>query len=337
KKISFLSERLVVMGYNHDNFIALKRQYDQKRNESETLAASRLEELHALFPEVKQIDVELAKTGSLIMAEIEKGKDGLEERLDNIRQDNELLMNERAKILERNGYPANYSDVKYDCEKCKDTGFVGATMCSCMRFQLSLANLDSSGLGKLLETQSFDSFSLKYYENDSKAYSRMSDVLRVCSEYADNFDDTTRENLLFYGPTGLGKTHLSTAIAGVIIDRGFEVVYESAQNMFDEVAAERFGRSFNGVTPDPGRFFSCDLLIIDDLGTEVPSSLSVSTLYNVINSRIIAGKPMIINTNCDSSETRKLYGDRIYSRFMGHFTLLSFVGRDVRLQKLTRG
>lgn len=322
------------MGYSNENLAELKRIYSEKRAEALRRSDERKAELHERFPEIKRIDSELANTGVLIMREIMKGKEGLEERLDVIRQDNDLMIAEREKILERNGYPKDYSDIKYECEKCNDTGYVGINMCPCLRFQLSLANMESSGLGRLLESQNFDTFSLKYFEGDSQNYSHMSEVLNICVEYADEFDRSTRENLLLSGNTGLGKTHLSTSIAGVVIGKGYEVVYESAQNIFDEYSADRFGRTYNGKNPNPGRFMNCDLLIIDDLGAELTNNLTVSCLYNIINTRANAGKPIIINTNCDFTEIRKLYGDRIYSRIMGQYTVLRFFGKDVRMQKL---
>lgn len=321
------------MGYNRENYIRIKREYEEKRAAALKLAKDRQTEIHEQIPAIAHIDSELAGTGLQIMNEISAGKFRLKERLAELRRSNEKLQAERGRLLTAYGYPADYTFPHFDCQKCQDTGFVDGQMCSCMRFRLTMAGLESSGLGKLFETQNFDTFSLKYYQNDPSTYRKMTTVLEICNEFAENFDSQTRENLLLCGRTGLGKTHLSTAMAGVIISRGYEVVYESAQNLFDDYSAERFGRSNGGRETNTARYTECDLLIVDDLGTESGNSFTVSCLYNLLNSRIISGKPMIFSTNLTSDELQKRYGDRIFSRLIGEFTVLPFVGTDVRMQK----
>lgn len=323
------------MSYSRENYAKVRREYDEKLSAKTEAARARLREIHELLPAVADIDRELANTGLLIMEEISRGKDGLRERLDTIRLDNESLRAERDALLVKNGYPADYTEIHYDCKKCSDSGFnEQGGLCSCMRFALSMAAMESSGLGRLFDTQSFDSFSLKYYNQDRRTLEQMSRVLEICTDYAEGFDSTTHENLLLCGKTGLGKTHMSTAIAQAVIARGYEVVYESTQNLFDDYSAERFGRTVAGRTGDTTRYLDADLLIIDDLGTESSNSFTVSCLYSLINSRVVAGKPMIVNTNLSSDEIKSRYGDRIFSRFFGEFTVLPFSGTDVRMQKL---
>ncbi len=321
------------MGYNRENYLRIQQTYEEKRAAAKRLAEVHLQEVRGRIPAIAHIDSELAGTGVQIMNEIAKGRIGLEERLALIRRDNEALQAERRRLLTAYGYPADYTEAKFDCQKCKDTGFVGEKMCSCMRFQLTMAGLESSGLGRLFETQNFDTFSLKYYQSDPTVYRRMTQILEICSEYAENFESETRENLLLCGKTGLGKTHLSTAMAGVIIGRGYDVVYESAQNLFDEYSGERFGRTVGGREADTRRFGECDLLIVDDLGTESGNSFTVSCLYNLINARLMLGKPLIFSTNLTAEDLQKRYDDRIYSRLIGEFTVLRFCGTDVRMQK----
>lgn len=321
------------MGYNRENYKQIKQAFEDKRAAAIEQARAHLEEVHRRIPAIAHIDSELAGTGMQIMNEISKGRPGLEERLSRIRKDNEALQSERGRLLIAYGYPADYTSPKFDCKKCEDTGFIETKMCSCMRFQLTMAGLESSGLGRLFETQNFDTFSLKYYQGDPTTYRRMTTVLEICNEYAESFDGNTRDNLLLCGKTGLGKTHLSTAMAGVIIGRGYEVVYESAQNLFDDYSAERFGKKISGREADTRRYAECDLLIIDDLGTESGNSFTVSCLYNLMNSRLIAGKPVILSTNLSTEELQNRYGDRIYSRLVGEFDILPFYGTDIRMQK----
>ncbi len=323
------------MSYSRENFAKVRRTFEEKLLAEQNQAKANLEEIHGKIPEIAQIDAELANTGMLIMEEIAHGKDGLDERLQNIKLDNDELMEERKRLLVRAGYPADYTDVHYDCKKCGDSGYVGTAMCSCMKFALAMTSLESSGLGKLFESQNFDTFNLKYYVGDSRVYERMASNLEICTEYAEGFDSSTRENLLLCGKTGLGKTHMSTAIAGTVIERGYEVVYESAQNVFDDFTVERFGRKIAGRSGDTSRYFDADLLVVDDLGVETSNSFTMSCLYSLINSRVVAGRPMIINTNLTSDEIKSRYGDRIFSRLFGEFTALLFMGTDVRMQRLT--
>ena len=203
-------------------------------------------------------------------------------------------------------------------------------MCSCFREALFRAGVARSGLGRLPERQSFDNFSLSYYPDAEE----MRAVLGYCRRYAEQFSENTCESILLTGATGLGKTHLSTAIGQEVIRRGYDCVYVSAQNLLSDFEFERFGRSYRDDSPDRTEdYFNCDLLIIDDFGTEMGNQFTVASLYNLINSRMNAGKPIIINTNLTSSEIRGRYDDRIASRLFGEFIFFRIRGTDIRQQK----
>lgn len=323
------------MGYSKETLAKVRMTIDGRRMRALETANGHMRELHGKYPDIKRIDTELARTGELIMAEIAKGKDGLQSRLNDIRLDNEGLIAQRRGLLRSYGYPEDYSDIVYTCPKCSDTGFDGADMCSCMRKLLVEEGIRSAGLEKLFETQTFDSFSLSYYSFDETVYNRMKQYLAICRSFAESFGEDTTENLLLCGNTGLGKTHMSTAIAAKVIERGYDVCYNSAQNIMNEFEADRFSRSYT--EKDSGslaRYFDCDLLIIDDLGTENITQFTVNCLYNIINTRVVAGKPMIINTNLTHDDMRKKYSDRIASRLFGEFTPLLFQGKDIRFLKL---
>ena len=248
---------------------------------------------------------------------------------------------ERADLLRKNGYPADYTEPRYECDKCHDTGYVGIHMCSCMRKRLTEAGMASSGLSGLMNKQSFENFSLDYYRNDLKELALMRSNFENVKHYAEAFaikpDAPQPESLLFLGGTGLGKTHLSTAVARRVIERGYDVYYNSAVGMISDFEFRRFG---NGVAQSDGdntaRYTECDLLIIDDLGTEVVNQFTLSCLYHVLNTRLNLGKPTLISTNLTSAELRKTYSDRITSRLMGEFTLVPFYGTDIRKQKLQK-
>ncbi len=321
------------MAYNAENYKKIAAQYKDKNLRAKEAAEARREELHRNLPQVAEIDRALSATGLRIMREALKGKEGLDVRIRKLEEGNNLLLEARREILRANGYPEDYSSVHYECEECQDIGFVNGKMCKCMRRALTLAGYESSGVLKLIEKQNFDTFDLNYYKGAERR--NMEQILEISKDYALNFRDDTMRNLLFMGDTGLGKTHLSSAIAKVVVDRGFDVVYESAQKIFSDFEAEKFGRVPQGENRTE-RYLACDLLIMDDLGTEMQSAFTVSCLYYLINTRLINEKSMVISTNIDKEEFSRQYTDRITSRLLGEFTVCVFAGTDIRSQKLLR-
>ncbi len=321
------------MAYNSEAFRRVMEAYNTKRTVAIDDAEKRLAEIIKICPEIKMIDSILAGTGVAIMDAISEGRDGLEERLDNVRKRNEELQHQRADCLALLGYGADYTQPKFSCKKCKDTGYDGAHLCECFKKELTLETCRLSGLGRLVDIQTFDSFSLEYYEEDSTVYDNMQLTYDICKNYAETFSQKS-ENLLLIGNTGLGKTHLSTAIAGRIISRGFDVCYDTATNVFSAFESERFGKQPSKFSVPTDRYFDCDLLIIDDLGTEPVTQYTVSVLYNLINTRSMNRRPILMSTNLSLSEMQKKYGDRIASRLFGESIVLKFVGKDIRLQKI---
>ena len=204
-------------------------------------------------------------------------------------------------------------------------------MCICLKKAVAAISYKESGLGKALGTQTFDNFNLSYYlkGNDAEGFQYMSHLYNGAKDYAENFDG--KGNLLMLGSTGLGKTHLSSAIAKRIIEKGYTVVYESAQNVFDTFENKKFGKDLDA---DTDKFNKCDLLIVDDLGTEHITQFTVSVLYNLLNERINNCKAMIISSNLSPDELKTIYKPRIFSRLFGDFKLMNFKGMDIRLQKL---
>ncbi len=321
------------MAYNSENYKRIAAEYKDKNLRAKQAAELRRAELHERLPQIAEIDRALSATGLRILREAVKGKEGLDERIRSLEEGNNLLLEARREILKAEGYPEDYSSVKYECDECMDVGFVGGNMCKCMRRALTMAGYESSGVLKLIEKQNFSTFDLSYYTGADRV--NMERILAHTKRYAEQFDGTHMRNLLFVGTTGLGKTHLSSSIAKEVIDRGFDVVYESAQKIFSDFEAEKFGRVPQGENRTE-RYLSCDLLIMDDLGTEMQSAFTVSCLYNLINSRIIAEKSMIISTNIAKEELLSIYSNRITSRLFGEFQTCLFTGKDIRSQKRMR-
>ena len=298
------------MSYNREDYIRIKAEYSQKYLRAQNLATERRSELYAAIPEVWKIDGALSKTGMEIMAVIREGGANTQERINEIHRRNDELLVRRGALLRANGYPENYSDIQYECDKCGDTGFVDTKMCDCMRRALIMAGYESSGLGALIRTQSFENFSLAYYQGGGGKPDVMKRALDGLRRFAEGFDRNTYANYLLIGGTGLGKTHLSTAVAKTVIERGFDVLYVSAVSMIADFEAKRFNDG-NGMKHDPERYAEAELLIIDDLGTEVTNQFTLSCLYDLLNGRINRRKCTFINTNLAFRELEARYNERI--------------------------
>ncbi len=321
------------MAYNPENYRRIAAIYKDKNLRAKQDAERRKQELHEKLPQVREIDRALSATGLRIMKEALDGREGLDARIKKLEEGNALLLEARKEILLSAGYPEHYSAVQYECKECMDVGFIDGRMCKCMKKALTLAGYESSGVIKLVEKQNFDTFELKYYEGSERT--NMERILARTKHYAATFDGSHMRNLLFIGTTGLGKTHLSSAIAKEVVENGNDVVYESAQKIFSDFEAEKFGRVASG-EDRTGKYLTCDLLIIDDLGTEMQSQFTVSCLYNLVNTRLISEKSMIISTNIRKEELLSKYTDRITSRLFGEFEICVFSGKDIRSQKLMR-
>ena len=320
------------MGYNVENYRKIREEFEKKRQNAISDAEERRLNFRSMSKEARELDRALSETGLRIFRAGCEGADNLQEKIEEIRAEHDAIMGAKRVLLKKMGLPEDYTDIHYECEKCLDTGFVDTKMCSCMKKALIYEGFRSSGLGSLVEKQSFDNFSLKYYKGDD--LDKMEYNLSAAKEFAEGFSENSTENLLLLGGTGLGKTHISTSIAKAVIENGYDVLYDSAQNIITAFEHDRFRRGYGDSTPDESeKYFSCDLLIIDDLGTEVSNSFSVACLYNIINTRINKGMPIVINTNMNQKIMLSRYDERISSRLLGEFTILLFSGEDIRKQK----
>lgn len=318
------------MGYNRENFQRIKLEYETKYLTAREEAERRRDELHARFPEVAEYDRAMTENGlELLRTAVGGGVDAVA-RMASLREQNETIQAARADFLRAQGYPADYSEVHYACERCGDTGYIDTRMCDCMRRALTLAGYDSSGLGNLLQTQTFEGFSLDYYRANPEHYAVMKRNYDELYRFAHAFTAAKCENYLLMGGTGLGKTHLSSAVARVVIDRGYDVCYTTAVGLLSDYEYDLFKSSRGDTVTELDRYGDCDLLIIDDFGTEVVNQFTVSVIYNLINTRLNRAKSTMVSTNLTQKEIRERYWDRITSRFFGEYRPLRFVGTDVR-------
>ena len=316
------------------NFERAKQVLDRRRETAEREAEMKTEELELLSPELRALNRKLSAAG---LKAVQLAIAGDQAAMDKLRDENLADQERRREILESLGSSEEALEVHYTCPVCNDTGVVGNHYCDC--FKRLVKSLQTENLNAVSPAgdSTFDNFNLAYYqgvtdpETGVDAYSRMGQIVSYCEAYAEDFG-LSSPSLILYGNTGLGKTHLSLAIANKAIEKGFNVVYGSAHNLLSEIEKEHFGRLKTDDSPEDN-VLNADLLILDDLGAEFSTSFTVSMVYNIINTRILKGLPTIISTNLWYDEISDKYGNRVYSRIIGNYTPLEFAGRDVRQLK----
>ncbi len=249
--------------------------------------------------------------------------------LDEMQREMTELSLRRDEILKQ----ADITDIKYDCVVCRDTGYVNGKICDCIHNSAKELVIESLSSALPLENCRFENFDLNYYpqksEDGTSPRKNMTAVLKMCREYVINFTPGKSESLLFMGNTGLGKTHLTLSIVYELLNRGFNVIYGAAYNLFGEMESEHFDRHTNTAY---NAAIDCDLLVIDDLGGEFVSPYIQSLFYNIVNTRDLGGKPTIINTNLTMGEIAARYTPRVASRLFNYNNEM-FIGEDIRLQK----
>ncbi len=300
----------------------------------------RLRDVYAKSPRIVSLDREIRGTViDVVGLALKKGQD-TSEAVAELADKNMDLQSERIQALIKAGFPPDYLDDEYLCPRCHDTGYVGTEICSCL-MQLYKKELKAS-LSSLLKlgNETFDSFDLSWYdatydpELGMSPRDHMEGVCEMCYRYANKFNGKST-NLFLNGSTGLGKTFLSASIARVVAEKGFSVVYEMAGSIFSVFEEEKFSKSGNttSLRDDLRRFLECDLLIIDDLGTEMTTSFTLSALYELINSRLLSFRKTIINSNLTIDAINQRYSPQIASRIRGEYHNLKFYGSDIRLLK----
>lgn len=297
-----------------------------RRNKAEALAEERREALVRSYPEFAILEKEMRSTLNKVMALL-SGSGDVNAGLEKIKNENLAIQKRRKDFLRTLGFPADYLEPQYQCALCGDTGYVDSKKCECLDKLIHAESCNSLNRQSPLSLCRFDTFDIGYYEGKEAIH--MKNVFSHIKEYADNFSKESG-NLLFYGNTGLGKTHLSLAVADTVIKKGYNAVYGQAQSLFNAVAEERF--SHNGSDVEQS-LLECDLLIIDDLGAEFVNQMTQSVLYNILNTRLLTKKAMIISTNIPLAQLDDFYHSRISSRLCFEFDTVPFVGKDVRQKK----
>ena len=317
----------------------------QNRQNSENDLLSRREAALTCAPELANVETAIKKLMTNVALDALERDGDINLAVKKAQGETTILREKIAAILRQNGFPENQLEERFSCDSCQDTGYVLGKMCSCLNsaYRDEQSKLLSSMLN--LGDQSFASFKLELYEPGNTGLTKaevqlnMQNVFELCRKYAMDFGKDSR-SLIFRGGAGLGKTFLSAAIAKVVSDKGYSVVYDTCVSILEAFESNKFERG----TAESGdaalhvkRYLGCDLLILDDLGTELSTAFTQSALYTLINTRMLTGGKTIISTNLSPEELERRYSTQIYSRLRGEYLALSFCGRDIRQVKLDRG
>lgn len=327
------------MAYDKKLLAAARRELERERAARADELEERKRAVYAREPRIRAIDRELSATAaSVLRAALESGGDPAA-AIEQLRERNLSLQAERASLLGQLGLPGDYLTDKPLCPKCGDTGYDGSATCSCVRERYARLLKEQLSTVLPIQDQNFSCFNMNYYSTRPDARlglsprENMEYNLDECKAYAANFGKDS-PNLLLYGSTGLGKTFLSTCIAEAVSARGFSVAYDTAINIVAAYETIKFGNGDGEAAAErAARYERADLLIIDDMGTEMGTAFTVSALYNLINNRLMAKRPMIVNTNLMPEALSEKYSPAVASRLLGEFMALRFFGDDIRLLK----
>lgn len=327
------------MALSNTQYNTLMRRYETRQLENQRSATQRRQDAYQKIPRLSQIDDEVS---SLCVAQAKKLIDGDETALTHLHNRLKSLKEEKQKLLAEHGYPDNYFEPPYGCPDCKDTGYINGKKCHC--FEQAAIDLvyTQSNIRKILDAENFQHLSYDYYSDEQvnpatglSSLATARQAVRECQDFVRTFDDEFH-NLFFYGDTGIGKTFLSNCIAKELLDNGHSVIYFTASSLFQVFEANTFGKA-HGDSEDYQRIFSCDLLIIDDLGTEFSNTFTVSQLFLCLNERILRRKSTIISTNLTLAQLKDLYSERTFSRISSSYTMMKLFGDDIRILKKLEG
>ncbi|PJI08496.1 DNA replication protein DnaC [Clostridium sp. CT7] len=312
----------------------VEKLYSKIRKKEQEALKKRREEIKAKIPKIISIDNEISKLCLKLSTNIFKDIKNRDDYIKSLKENITNLRMERSELLVSNGYNMDYLHMHYKCSKCKDTGYIGVNKCSCYKRYLAKLYYENSDLKYLLTKNNFDNFNINYFSNrksEEEPRSPRKNIEKIFSlslNYIKNFDNLN-ENLLFYGNSGTGKTFLSHCIAKDLLEKGYLVIYKTSSDLSQDLKKLQF-------EPDAALedlILNCDLLIIDDLGTEQISSFSKTCLFNLINKKLLLQKKMLISSNYNLEDLTRLYSERITSRLFGDFTLCKFYGDDIRINK----
>lgn len=323
------------MSLTNTQFDEIMRSYQDRQLRRQRLISARRKEVASLAPEIAAIDGEIAH---LSVSRAHRLLSGDAQALAGLKEEIAALSARRDELLCSLGYPADYFEPGYECPNCRDTGYIANRRCHCMK----QASIDlvyaQSNLSDILERENFSNFSFSYYADDVidqdtniSSLAAAKNAYSKCRRFVHSFDQTF-QNIFLFGNTGVGKTFLSNCIAKELLDTGHSVIYFSAHRLFDILAENTFHKNTAAVS-DYKNIFDCDLLIIDDLGTEMANTFTSSQFFVCLNERILNRKSTLISSNLELADIASIYSERVFSRITSNYMLLHLFGTDIRIQK----
>ncbi len=331
------------MALKNDQYNQILREYDSRMLRNKHALDKRREKAYKLIPALKDLE------DRMISLSAESGRMALfgdDRALQSLKERSAALKTRQAALLAEHGLAEDFLELQYHCPKCRDTGYIGNEKCSCFKQAISDLLYSGSNIKSILDKENFSKFSFRYYSDDytdealgMSPLSNMQKTVASCKNFIRHFDKN-HDNLLLLGNTGVGKTFLANCIAKELLDQGYTVIYLTAFRLFDILEKNKFGRD-GEVSYDAANQFEyildCDLLIIDDLGTELNNSFINSQLYLIINERLLRQKSTLISTNLSLTNINTNYGERIFSRIASKYFVHRIIGEDIRLHKAVSG
>ena len=328
------------MAIDNSSYNAIMREYENIRANNRAVQVRRIEEVYEKIPEMKELN---NSTGSVAVSRYKESlKSGILS-INDLKTDIDSIKNKKEELLLSAGFPKDYMEITYDCKDCKDTGYIDGKKCHCLQLKIRKLLYAQSNLENILSKENFENFSFDYYDNKTilpgqnmtnAAY--MEGVKRFCEKFADKYfkingSKNDRRNIIFSGNTGVGKTYLSNCIAKVLLDRYYSVIYLSAKELFEALVKVKMEKS------EDQKYlllieevYESDMLIIDDLGTELSNHFTTTEFFHIINRRVNTEKSTIISTNLSLDEMRDIYSERVTSRIRKSFMYIRLFGNDIR-------
>lgn len=323
------------MALKNSQYNAIMRKYSEKQFKNKADLDARYREVVSKVPEFSRLEDEISSLSVTQAKRLILGEQGV---LEAYRSQMASLKDKRKQLLASGNFPEDYLEMRYDCPHCQDTGYIGNEKCACFIQEEIDLLYTQANLKDILTRENFSTFSTAYYSDkltdpasNATALELANRAVAQARAFVNRFG-TTYENLLLYGNTGVGKTFLTNCIAKELLDRRFSVLYFSATTFFETLAKNTFEQHLD--EEDTSSYIlNCDLLIIDDLGTEMANSFVLSKFFDVINRRHLAGKSTLISTNLSVEALKETYTERSSSRILGNYTLVKLIGNDIRIQK----
>lgn len=332
------------MALRNTQYHEIQKKYEERQSHNHYVMEQHQQQIRLHVPEYEELRLNMLS----LCLERTKASLGASSGRDVAELDREigLIRKKKQTLLVNAGYPADYLEPVYTCPDCRDTGYIDGRECHCFREAVADVLYHQSSLRPVLEKENFDTFRLEFYDRtipDSRLkktpYENMVDILKKCHAFIDHFDLPDfweyPHNLLFVGQTGVGKSFLSHCITKELLQQGHFVLYLSAVELSELFEKNKFSKDTEADAREQyDDLFTCDLLVVDDLGTETITSFTVSALLDCINRREASRRATVISSNYNPFELQKLYSERFSSRIMANYQLLPIIGDDIRLRQL---